>query len=144
MGRDHVGITLDDGHPARLADGIPRQIRAIEHRPLVKKRRLGAVQIFGDMLALRGHRPLDLGQNPPAKSERPAALVVNREDQPAPEPLAPDPGRVSGLADQAGLLQQLHAESLALCLGQQPAALRRCIPSRNRSALSRVRPRLSR
>ena len=30
VGRDHVGVTLDHGHPARLADGIPRQVRPIK------------------------------------------------------------------------------------------------------------------
>ena len=71
MSRDHVGVTLDHGDPARLADGTPRQVRAIKDGPLVKERRLGAVKILGDMLPLCGQRSLDLRQNSPAKPERP-------------------------------------------------------------------------
>ena len=32
MGRDHVGVTLDHGHPARLAARRPRQVRRVEDR----------------------------------------------------------------------------------------------------------------
>ena len=29
MGRDHVGVALDHGHPARLSGGYPRQVRRV-------------------------------------------------------------------------------------------------------------------
>ena len=88
VGGDHVGITLDHRHPTRLAARRPSQVRRVEERPLVKEQRLGTVKILSDVLALRGHRSFDLGQNSPAESERPPAIVVDRKDQPAPEPLA--------------------------------------------------------
>ena len=105
MGRDHVGITFDHGDPARLAHRIPRQVRTVKYGPLVKKRRLGTVQVLGNMLPLSSHRPLDLGQNSPAESERTTLFIVDRKNQPAPKPLSPDPGHFRGLADQAGLFQ---------------------------------------
>ena len=105
VGRDHVGITLNHRHPARLADGIPRQVCPIKNRPLVKERRLGAIEILSDVLPLCGHRSLDFGQNSSAESERPPLFIMDREDEPSPKPLSPDAGRVSGLAHQARLFQ---------------------------------------
>ena len=90
MGRDHVGVTLDDGDPTRLPHRIPRQVCPVKDGSLVKERRLGAVQVLGNMLPLSGQRPLDLGQNSPAKPERSTPFVMDRKDQPTPKPLSPE------------------------------------------------------
>ena len=122
MGRDHVGIALDDRHPARLPARRPRQVRRIEQCTFVEKHRLGSVQIFRDVPALRLDRALGVRQDPPAETDGPAAVVVDREDQAAAEPLADRAPLIAAAADEAGLLQQVHAEAPLPRQAQQPAA----------------------
>src|SRR5690606_17040077 len=75
--RDHdrVHITLDHDHPVRLARGGCGPVEIVEGAPLVEERRLRRVQIFG----------LTLTQYPPAKGDDAAALVADRDHQPAAE-----------------------------------------------------------
>ena len=141
--RDHVGVALDHRHPARLSAGGPGEVGRVENRALLEEDRLGAVEIFCDMLPLGGHRSLDLRQNSSAESDRPAPFVMNRKDQPTPKSLAHGPGRVFRSGNQSRLLEHLSREPVLPRLENQPAPLDRRIPQPKPLDARRVRPRPS-
>ena len=103
--RDHVGISLDHRHPAGLAAGVPRQVGRVEDRPLVKERRLGAVEILGDILPCAAIARSTSGKNSPAEPDRPApSSWIGKISRPRNRSRT-GPGRIVRSADQAGLLQ---------------------------------------
>ena len=145
VGRDHVGVTLDHGHPARLTDGILRQVRPVKDGPLVKERRLGAVKILSDVSSPERPACARFRAEFARRTRASAPLVVDREDEPPPEPLAPEPGESGRWLTRPASSSNSMLNRLRFAWARnQPRSAGAC-PSRNRvDALTSQAARFSR
>ena len=98
----HVGVALDDHRPAALGDLPLGVVDAVEHVRLLVERRLGRVQVFRAVVVVE--------QLARAEPDHVAGQVLDRPQQPAPEPVDQRAG--AGRLGQAGGVQLLGGEAL--------------------------------
>ena len=98
----HVEIPFDEDGALRFAHRVLRHVEVVEQLALVEDRRVRRIQVLG----------LPFPENPTAEAHDAAAQVVNREQEPAPEPGHHAPVLLL-LACQARFEQHLvpHAQS---------------------------------
>ena len=103
---DDVHVAFDDDGALLPADRLFRSVQRVEQTALVKRRRLGSV----DVLRARGVRCLSLGrrQGASAEADDPPALVADGEHEPAAKAIVP---AAVALHQQAGRQQLLLGEA---------------------------------
>ena len=115
MGHQRVRVALDDHGLAALPDRALGAVDQVERPALVEERRRRGVEVLRAMvLAVVGRVPED----PPAKPDRAAAGVADREDHPLAEPVVDAAaGRLAGLGEPD--LDEVVGPDLAL-RGERP------------------------
>ena len=103
---DDVHVAFDDDDALLPADRLFRSVQRVEQAALVKRRRLGSV----DVLCAPGVRCLSLGrrQGASAEADDPPALVADGEHEPAAKTVVP---AAVALHQQAGRQQLLLGET---------------------------------
>ena len=81
VGDDHVGVALHHQRRAGLSQRLAGQVEAVEQLALGEQRRFRRIDV------LCRARRAQLRQHPAADAHRPALGIVDREQQPAPEPV---------------------------------------------------------
>ncbi len=118
---DHVGVPFDNSDPAFGPRERSGKIGPIENSAFEEQRRLWGIQILSDTQTAIGFVLFDRGQNPPSEAQGAPALIVNREDQPPPEPLVGDRVLLRS-DDQADTLQGRRRDPRLASPGRQPVA----------------------
>ena len=110
---DHVHIAFGHDQALALGDRAAGRPKVVEVTPLVKQRRLGAVEVFRPRI--RVHRP-------PAETDAAPLPVADRKDDPPPEPVI---GRAAaiGAGGHASLDDLLFGKALVAQGGGQGGAV---------------------